>query len=270
MISINEYIKKFTPDQIGRNQELYEQLVEYYGECNIPDKYEQLHNECKLSYEYIDENLNTHDTSKLKNQLLKYYGEEIDEFKDYDGDDKIKSFYIVINNDIKKPKLNITDLRRHQGDTEYFFNLLAFFNYTYREYEVIDRHTCLFIEPIYSEDASKYFNTVHRQAYHFTYKENVNKILKNGIRIRDKNTFIRYPKRIYLWAEYKKLHQSKDINEFIKKILGEQMSLDNVGIIKVDLNNVHFPIYKDTAMNEKEAIFVYNNIPAKLCKEIKI
>jgi len=48
------------------------------------------------------------------------------------------------------------------------------------------------------------------------------------------------------------------------------MSLDNIGIIKVDLTNVHFPIYKDTAMNEKEAIFVYNNIPPNLCKEIKI
>ena len=38
MISIDEYIKKFTPDQIGRNQEFYEQLIEYYGEDNIPIK----------------------------------------------------------------------------------------------------------------------------------------------------------------------------------------------------------------------------------------
>ena len=270
MIRIDEYIKKYTPDQIGRNQELYEQLIEYYGEDNIPNKYEELHNKCKLSYKYIEENLKTHDTNKLKTQLVKIYGDEINEFKDYERDDKIKAFWIVINNNIKKPKLNITDLRRHHGDTDNFFNLLNFFNYTYREYEVIDKHIYLFIEPIYAEDASKYFETVHKQAYHFTYKENVSKILKNGIRLREKNSSIRYPKRIYLWAEYRKLQKSKDIDKFIKKILGEQMSLDNIGIIKVDLTNVHFPIYKDTAMNEKEAIFVYNNIPPNLCKEIKI
>lgn len=270
MISINEYIKKFTPDQIGRNQEFYEQLMEYYGENNIPNKYEKLYSECKLSYEYIDENLKTHDINKLKNQLTKIYGDEIDDFIDYDGNDITKSFWIVINNNIKNPKLNIIDIRNHQGDTENFFNLLNFFNYTYREYKILNKHICLFIEPIYSEDASKYFETVHRQAYHFTYKENVDKILKDGIRLRDKTSSIKYPKRIYLWAEYKKLQKSIDINKFIKKILGDNMSLDNVGIIKVDLNNVHFPIYKDTAMTEKEAIFVYNNIPANLCKEIKL
>ena len=98
MKSIKEYLDKYTPDQISRNQELYEQLIEYYGEDNIPDKYEELHNKCKLSYKYIEENLKTHDTNKLKTQLIKNYGDEIDEFKDYKGDDKIKAFWIIINN----------------------------------------------------------------------------------------------------------------------------------------------------------------------------
>ena len=69
---------------------------------------------------------------------------------------------------------------------------------------------------------------------------------------------------------YKKLEKTKELEEFIKKILGEHITFDNVGIIKVDLSNVDYPIYKDTAMKEKNAIFVYNNIPANLCKEIKI
>ena len=49
-----------------------------------------------------------------------------------------------------------------------------------------------------------------------------------------------------------------------------QYNLNNIGIIKVDLNNLHIPIYKDTAMEEKEAVFVYNNIPSEYCKEIKL
>ena len=53
MINIDKYIKKFTPDQIGRNQEFYEQLMEYYGENIIPNRYKKLYDECKLSYDYI-------------------------------------------------------------------------------------------------------------------------------------------------------------------------------------------------------------------------
>lgn len=274
MKDIKEYlidIDKWQPSLKVSNQYLYEEIKDFYGENNIPNDLIILYENnalYKILFEYINENLKTHDTEKLKKQLLKYYGDEIKEFKDYTGEDNIKSFYIVMNKDNKK--LNIMDLRNHQGKTEKFFNLLNFFNYTYREWRKINNDICFFIEPIYSEDYTEKFNDVHKQAYHFTYKENVDKILKNGIRLREKNSSIRYPKRIYLWMGYKKLEKTKELEEFIKKILGEHITFDNVGIIKVDLSNVDYPIYKDTAMKEKNAIFVYNNIPANLCKEIKI
>lgn len=272
MISLNNYINNWNPSLKVSNEYLYKEIQAYYNEHipeNLIDLYEN-NSLYKVSFNYITENLKTHDVEKLKKQLLKYYGNEISDFKDYEGTDKIKSFWIILKNLENKNKLNITDLRRHQGKTEDFFNLLNFFNYKYREYEVIDRKTCLFIEPIYSEECSDYFNSVHRQAYHFTKKENVKDILKNGIRLKGKDSSIRYPKRIYLWAGYKKLEgNDKYLESFIKEILGSDKNLDNIGIIKVDLSSTDFPVYKDTAMHRKEAIFVYNNIPPELCKEIK-
>lgn len=72
-----------------------------------------------------------------------------------------------------------------------------------------------------------------------------------------------------LW-ETKKFDVDK-VNKFIRKIFNNKNdSANNVGIIKVDLYHTNIPIYKDIAMYDKEDLFIYNNIPTKLCNEIKI
>ena len=275
MKTIKEYINNDNWQPTLRlensNEYFYEQLEDFYGEENIPNKYIELFENrilYKNGYDYINENLKTHNTKKLQDKLSEYYGDEIKEFKKYEGSDDNNSFWIVMNNK-NKNKLNIQDLKRHEGDTEKFYNLLSFFNYTYREWKLIDKNVCFLIEPIYSEDASSYFDKCHRQAYHFTYKTNVDKILKNGIKIRERNSVIKYPKRIYIWASDKKINKS-EINDFIKTLFGYEFDENKIGIIKIDLYNTNYPVYKDTAMKEKEALFVCNSIPANLCKEIKI
>lgn len=281
MKDIEEYIKsnksndKYEPSLKYSNEHFYEEIKEFYGEENIPNDLISLYENnllIKFKYEYINENLKSHDAEKLKAKLLEYYPDDIKEFKDYEGN-KVKSFYIITKNNTSSKKLNIMDLRRHKGETENFFNLLNFFNYTYREWKKIDNDICLFIEPIYSEDASDYFDKCHRQAYHFTYKENVQNILKNGIKLKERNSHIKYPKRIYLWVSDNKTdirEDNKELMDFVHKIFGDdKLSLKDIGIIKVDLYHTKFPVYKDTAMTEKQAIFIYNSIHANLCKEIK-
>lgn len=275
MKKLKEYIDIWQPTLKleNSNEYFYEQLEDFYGEENIPNKYIELFENgilYKNKYDYINENLKTHNTKKLQDKLLEYYDDEIKEFKKYEGSDDNNSFWIIMNNK-NKNKLNIQDLKRHEGDTEKFYNLLSFFNYTYRECKLINTNVCLFIEPIYSEDASDYFDKCHRQAYHFTLKKNIENILKNGLRLKDKNSLIKYPKRIYLWASDKKIKNNKeDIEKFIKQILGDNKTLNDIGIIKIDLYHTNIPIYKDTAMNQKEALFIYNSIPPNLCKKINI
>ena len=282
MINIDEYLRSFTPDQIERNKYFYEHMLEYYDENNIPTKYIKLYKECRLnSFDYINENLQTHDYKKLQHQLLKEYDKYIEEFKDYEGSDNIKSFYIVLKSQKQKynletskfdnPLLSIKDVSKNTKEVEKFFNILRFFNYQYSNWKFINNKYVIYIEPIYSEDASDYFDKCHRQAYHFTYKKNVKGILKNGLRLK-RGTYRNFPERIYLWATDKKQDvndENKELLDFVRKIFGDdKLYLKDIGIIKVDLYHTNFPVYKDTAMKEKEALFIYNSIPAKLCKEV--
>lgn len=284
MKTIKEYIDKWQPSYKISNEYLYEELKDFF--IDIPNDYIKLYeNNClyKIGFDYINENLKTHDYKKLQNQLLREYDKYIEEFKDYEGSDNIKSFYIILKNQKPKynletskfdnPLLSVKNVEKNKNEVEKFFNILRFFNYQYSNWKFVDNKYALYIEPIYSDDASEYFDKCHRQAYHFTYKKNVESILKNGLRLRRGN-YRDFPERIYLWTTDKKQDindNNKELLNFIHKIFGDDhLFLKNIGIIKVDLYHTNFPVYKDTAMKDKEAIFVYNNIPANLCKEIII
>ena len=108
----------------------------------------------------------------------------------------------------------------------------------------------------------------------FYIKRKCKKILRSGLRIKS-GEHRDYPQRIYLWAIETKTLNKKKAFEFAKQVVHTQgLTINNfmeyVSIIKVDLSNTNFHVYKDTMMEEKEAIFIYNRISAKLCKEIKI
>lgn len=270
MKTIIEYLQENNPDKIAKNNFIYQEMTDFYND-EIPNKYIQLYENCNLlDFLYIHENLQTHDYKKLQNQLLKEYDDYIDSFEDYQGSDDKKSFYIILKNTKKDNPLSIKNISKNNHITIKFFGLLDFFNYKYSNYERLNDKYALYIEPIYSEDATDYFNKCHRQAYHLTYKDNVDKILKSGLRIKS-GSYREFPERIYLWAsEDNKLNKQK-LLEFAKKIFYiNNLSLDDIGIIKVDLYKTEYPVYHDTSMKDKEALFIYNNIPAKLCKEIKI
>lgn len=277
-------IDKWQPSYKISNEYLYEEMKDFF--VNVPNNYVELYeNNClyKIGFNYINENLNTHDYKKLQNQLLKEYEDYIEEFKDYVGTDNIKSFYIILKN--KKPKYNletsefdnpllsVKNVSKNTKEVEKFFNKLRFFNYQYSNWKFVDKKYALYIEPIYSEDATEYFDKCHRQAYHFTYKKNIEGILKNGLRLK-RGKYREFPERIYLWATDKKKDindDNKELLDFIRKIFGnDKLLLKDIGVIKVDLYHTDYPIYKDTAMKEKEALFIYNNISASLCQEIKL
>ena len=129
MKSIKEYLDKYTPDQIAKNNYYYEHLKEYFGN-DIPSKYMNAYSNCNLlSNEYVFENLQTHDANKLKDKLKKEYGNDIS-FKDYSGD-KNKSFYVILSDNLR-----IIDFSRKGGrlDTDFdnlekFENILSFYTY---------------------------------------------------------------------------------------------------------------------------------------------
>ena len=64
------------------------------------------------------------------------------------------------------------------------------------------------------------------------------------------------------------------INAFIGKVTNVfDVAKYGLAVLRIDLNrargNRYITFYKDTAMEEPEAVFTYNNIPANCIKEIK-
>lgn len=268
MKSIKEYIDKYTPDQIAKNSYYYEHLIEYFGD-DVPYKYMNAYSNCNLlSNEYVFENLQTHDTDKLKDKLKKEYGNDIS-FKDYSGN-KNKSFYIILSNNLR-----IIDFSREGGrldadfdNLEKFENILSFYNYYVSYTEKIDNKWALFIEPRYSDNVTNKFKNY--SLYHFTDNKSAESILKNGLRLKT-SRYRDFPKRIFLYATKDKLEDIKDkIKDFIL-IVGNRSKLyeNELAILKIT-NNGEFDLYNDTAMKDEESIFTYDFIPAKYIKKINV
>lgn len=216
-------------------------LLEYFGEF---DK------EVSIEKDYILENLNSHDAEKLKSKILTIADVE---FEDYSSGN-LKSFSILCTS--KEDALSLLE-------NEKFKNLIEFFNYFVSEI----KDNRIFVEPVYSEDKSKYvFTDCKGICYHITTKERAEKIMRTGLRMK-RSYYRKFPSRIYLYATPKlSLLNDTHIKDFAYKIVNKLKAKREGGIavIRVNLNKCYNDVmrfYKDTSMKEDEAIFTYNNIP---------
>lgn len=251
MKNITEYLKdSFDPHNktVFAINEYKNVLLEYFDEF---DK------EVFLEEDYILDNLNTHDTEKLKSKILEISKVE---FEDYSSG-KVKSFSVLCVS--REDAISLVD-------DEKFKNLIEFFNYFISE--VIDNR--IFIEPVYSEDKSKYvFTDCKGICYHITTNERVEKIMKTGLRIK-RSYYRKFPSRIYLYATPKlSLANDKNIKDFAYKIVNKLKAEreGGIAIIRVNLNKCYNDVmrfYKDTSMKEDEAVFTYNNIPPECLSKL--
>lgn len=205
-----------------------------------------------LEEDYILDNLNTHDAEKLKSKISDITKVE---FEDYSFG-KIKSFSILCTS--KEEAISLVE-------NEKFKNLIEFFNYFVSEIE----DNRIFIEPVYSEDRSKYvFKDCKGICYHVTTNERAEKIMRTGLRIK-RSYYRKFPSRIYLYATPKlSLVNDMHIKDFAYKIINKLRAKreGGIAIIRVNLNKCYNDVmrfYKDTSMKEDEAVFTYNTIPVE-------
>lgn len=210
------------------------------------------------------ESLISHNTKMLQIKLEEQFSKYFDTFIDIDkenSDDKF-GFCIRLKNGIK-----YNDIKCDKD----FTSLLKFFNYYlgYSDKNVVP------ILPIYPNtidvDFSKCYNL-----YHFTYKDLADKILKSGLRT--KTSMLHMPERIYLYLPKNgKTLSEEEINNFKFKVLDEEnikkcgLSILKFNFYKYMQDYKHpYTLYKDTGMNETEAVYGLMPIPAKYLKEIKL
>lgn len=251
---INESLKHSVDHYLSLNH-LYNDMLEFYDNEIPKDIQEKFLNNGWV--DYVEESLKTHDINKLINKLNKEFKDQIQKFEKLNN----QSLVIYLNDDSLE-------------DNEFFNDILKFFNYTLRQ----SKDNKLLIEPIYSEDVSKYvYDDCNGIIYHFTDKQSAKYILKNGLKIRGVDSKHRkIPKRIYLYAPgYYLNSKNKDKwIDFAKTVIGYmKYRIHGLSVLKIDLHKLYdsnISFYKDTSMDEKESIFTLNNIPAICISELNI
>lgn len=210
------------------------------------------------NWAYIDETLKTHDFKSLVRALQKTYDDVIHDIAYIDtGDDK-NTIYVKFDDEDC-----VSD--------EKFKKILAFFNYILRN-KITNKHSDVYgywcIEPIYSKKVEKEtLKKYNNLCYHYTTKENVDSILKNGLRIKKSKDF-GYPERIYVMLVNKKDVFSDETIRFVKKQIGSEKVYKEGGLtcVQVNLNKISIDVYKDTTTPDDNTYFIYNNIPSSCLK----
>lgn len=238
-------------EQAMKLSQLLTEAREFYG-GDVPENIIYEINEGKFP-DYIWENLQSHDYRKLKTQLTKYFGKDIEEYIDQKDADINDIFGIKVRNSklIDNPK---------------FQSILQFFNYFVREV----RDDLYIIEPLYSTKMNDLvYDKCNGIVYHFTDSKSAESILKNGLRIRGRNSENwKYPNRVYVYApgyyisrENRDLWLSDamDVVDFSKGLLV---------VLKIDLHKAKgIDFYKDPAMPQ-HSVFTYHNIPKECIEKI--
>ena len=264
MKQLKEYIyKQFSDfDSIRR---LYIEDVKEYFNNDIP-KYliEKLNSE-EYVYDYILENLKSHNTKQLQDKILdkfsdKYNDIEFEKLTPKKEKYDIKGFILVSHNYLEEILNN-----------EEFNNLLKFYGY----YITDKTRTKLAIIPIYPENVSDFVYKENKGIlYHFTSGKYVDEILNKGLRIK-KSSYREYPERIYLYScGYKKIKDIPNIKKFINKVVSfSDKKRFGLSVFRIDLNRIrgsNIEFYTDEYMDEKEAVFTYNNIPPECITKVNI
>lgn len=209
-----------------------------------------------ISYDvnkFLYENLKSHDWKLLKKQIIKCFGDIVEDIYLDDDKNNEELSYIVVN----AKDINIL------LNSEKFNELVLFFNYFVTYY----KNNKIYLEPKYP----KTITLNDKFVYHFTKQKNVKSILKNGLRCRCGETeYIGYgqrriisyrdfPKRVYLFTT------NDDSVENLKKQC-KSLCGDYYGyvVLKIKRPN-NMTLYKDVSYSPAENMFfTYDNIPPQL------
>ena len=212
-------------------------------------------------HDFILENLQTYNVSKLKAALIKNCGDMIDDIMCDDENDKKPAFIFL------KDGYNATELTTKDNN---FKNILEFYNYFVTQ---IQGNNMIIAEPRYSERAEHYiYGDCHGIVYHITYQDAADEIMKTGLRCktgsRRKGFYRDFPKRIYVVAvdpSFIDRPMQEVIEDLAYAVTG---TTTDMAALKINLCKRHIPFYKDTAMRDEISYFTYNSIPPECIEKV--
>lgn len=221
------------------------------------------------NFDVVLEMLNSHDYEKLKKVLMKEFSQYIvavqkSENKSTSKESKVAKLLIICKDEESEEKLKNDDK---------FNTILNFFNYFYSETKNMG-YPIMHIEPIYAEKIRMTSERNHRIAYHVTTKDNLDSILKKGLKCKEAK-YREYPSRIYLISPYKAT--ADETKKIIKKVIDDKWYAEGEYVVlKVNLNRINDSFYTDVSTTRSREveykgqayIYTYQDIPSKYIEDI--
>ena len=226
-------------------------------------------NDC---YDFINEMLKSHDASKLISELQKAYGTDAKFYKA--TDDTLSLVCARFSSPLAASKFAY-DARNKAIDTP-VSKILNFFNYFVTD----TRLNVVVLEPEFPEEIDEDYlmNVCHNSFMHITKNENVESILRTGLRPRNdkSDNFVKkyfketgqmysryreFPKRTYLFAlDCKKEEYDNKIKDILEALHIDEKYWKNYTALQVVPNTSRFGVklYRDMAMPGRDDCYFTN------------
>lgn len=257
-----EDFKKCLTKRCYYDEVYLESMKEYFGDEMPNYVYESI--EIGDYTDYILENLKTHDITILQKKVKEKFGKDHPTLEFLNFNDKNCSVAIV-----SQTKL----------DDEMLENLLNFFGYylsSYKSDEVDGQQYHYYaISATYASDVNDLVhNKNHGKLYHFSTGKNAKEIERTGLRCKS-GEYRFFPKRIYAYASCEKLGKIPDLLNKIRSVV-DPIDAQQYGIYiyRIDLTKSdigkHINFYADDMMEDKDAVYTYNNIPSECISLVRV
>lgn len=205
--------------------------------------------------EYLVEGLiTTYPKDKVKNMLVKEFKLDPSQIYFYKrGKTHLIAIILYSNSATKEVIGNITNRMNSCG---------YFLCQNYKAHPTIKNVGAIVFEPKFTNDVSEEVRESCRYLFHCTPTKYVQKIMKNGLIPKSKNTLYLYPDRIFLMkGDTLKSHQ-KEVLKAVQYIRNLGISFeDKYSLLTIDVSKIPDDVMMYNDPNAEDAIFVYDNIP---------
>ena len=199
--------------------------------------------------------IHTYDVDKVKNIVCIKFNLVPDQFRieNRGGDESlVKLVFILLDKDVSKNVI---------GDIKHFMSTCGYF-LAYPQ-EIYEEIIVLIFEPRFSENIFTEIKEKYNYLFHATPTIYVNKILKNGLIPKNKNTLFLYPDRTFCMKGDVLTNNDIGLLKNVQMQRGKTVKYDNneYTILKIDISMLPENMKMYTDPMAKGAIFTYDNIP---------
>ena len=224
----------------------------------------------------INENLKSHSSKELVNQILKKFNSKIISCKEDRQNIKNNNIIIAVPDDNEFTDVHSTKsmLLNNNKISNELQDLILFYNYyiTYIQY-LGDRYN-IYLEPLYTKNIVDKIKANGGKIYHVTSIENAGKIIKSKMfrpkvgksPKQDPEYGYRYfPRRMFFIANGKTKNETlNDIKSTLFDLEASDYCIFEINITK--FNDCLF--WEDNASESKNSVYCYTAIPFSFCKNI--